>query len=266
MKKIISSVQNKLIKSLVDLQKSKVRKKSNLFGVEGAREINMALKNHYSAHQFFYCSELLTEETQKILADLEKKKVETFELSLACYHKIVVRKDSDGLYVLFYKKEEQTLQQEKTPLYLVLDGIEKPGNLGAILRSCDACNLTQVFLTNPKVDLYSPHVIRASLGACFSVSVKTVEVNDLSQFFNKSEVSVLLSYLDETAKPYYKEPLKNPTALVIGSEAQGISDLWLEKKHKKIIIPMQGQVDSLNASVATSILLFEAKRQREHKL
>lgn len=266
MTKKITSLQNKIIKSIVELQKSRVRKKSDLFGIEGAREIKMAMQNDFKVKQAFFCPEVLTPKASLLLDKLDEKKVETFELSLACFQKIAVREDSDGLYVLAKKKDEQELNsllsKRINSLFLVLDGIEKPGNLGAILRTADACGVSGVILTGSKVDLYNPHVIRTSLGTCFSTPVKIASTDDCDSFLQKSQCSVFLSYLDNSSKPYHKKTFTGACAIVIGSEADGISDLWLEKKHEKIIIPMLGQADSLNASVAASVLLFEAARQR----
>ena len=266
MKDVITSPQNQQIKSIIDLQKSRIRKKSSRFGVEGTREISMALKNNFKLEQVFYCPELFNIESKLLLKELSPKTKRSFEISSNCFEKIAVRKESDGLYALFQKKEEAKLERIKSPdqenLFLVLDGLEKPGNLGAILRSCDAAKVSAIILTNPKVDLYNPHVIRSSLGACFSMPLLVAEISELNQFFNEKKVSVFLSYLDKSSKVYYKENLKQATALVIGSESHGICSDWLQTENKRIIIPMSGQVDSLNASVATSVLLFETQRQR----
>lgn len=260
----ITSTQSKILKQIISLQDNRMRKRGDEFGVEGFREINLALTNGFKVSKVLVCPELLTEEETIFLREKNFNSGILWELSLTCFDKLLVRKRSSGLYFVFYKKEEGVLLNPigSESLYLVLDGIEKPANLGAILRSCDGAGVTQVILTNPKVDIYHPHVVRGSLGACFSLSCFDSTSQELYDFFVQHKIRILTSYLDKSSEIYFKKNLKFSLALVLGSEDTGVSSFWVKNQTDKIIIPMKGQVDSLNVSVAAAVLLFEVRRQR----
>lgn len=258
----ITSTKNSFFKEILDLQDNKTRKKSLVFGVEGLREIKSALKNDYKIETLCLCPSLFKKEEKKFLEENLFEKSLIWNFSEPCFDKLLMRKKSSGLYFVFQKKEKPQFIKPANPLYLILDGIEKPANLGAILRSCDAGGVAQIFLTNSKVDPYHPHVIRNSLGAAFSIPCSSYEEEELLELLEKEKVKVFASYLNEKSKPYFSHNFEGPVAFVLGSEDKGISDFWKSSSTKKIIIPMEGTVDSLNVSVASAILIFEAKRQR----
>ena len=205
----------------------------------------MALNNNFAPKQVFFCPELLTSEASKLVGQVISK-VESFELSKPCFEKIAVREGSSGIYFLFKKKEELTFscldKLSENPLLLVLDGIEKPGNLGAILRTADACGVTAVILTGAQADFYNPHVIRTSLGAAFSVPSITASVDECAEFLKSKRAETFLSYLDKSSKPYQKSLFTQSCAIVVGSEAHGVSQKWLEKPHSKIIISRRAKL------------------------
>lgn len=262
MTKIISSPQNKIFKEILSLQDNRKRKKSKEFGVEGLREIKMALENGFVPSYVCLCEEYITEEENSFLREQIFHRDLLWNFSEACFDKLLVRKKSSGLYVVFGKKEDSSLIITEKPLYLILDGVEKPANLGAILRTAEASGVTQVFLTNTKADLYNPNTIRNSLGAAFSVPTLEVEEKELQKRLLEEGVSIYSSFLSSDCVPYTDLDCTEGVALVLGSEAHGIGSFWQKNSHERMIIPMEGAVDSLNVSVATAILLFEAKRQR----
>jgi len=260
--KMISSVQNKIFKEILSLQDNRKRKNSEEFGVEGLREIKLALKNGFIPSRVCVCEPYLTEEENKFFKEQGFEENLVLNFSDICFNKLIVRKNSSGLYLVFAKKKNSDFISSKKAFYLILDGIEKPANLGAILRTSEACGVTQVFLTNSKADLYNPNTIRNSLGAAFSVP--TLEMNEevLHKKLLDEDVQIYASFIEKKSHPYTSENYTKSVALVLGSEAEGISSFWQKNSHAKIIIPMEGSVDSLNVSVATAILLFEVKRQR----
>ena len=262
MERLITSSQNKVLKSLVSLRDNKTRRKGTEFSVEGFREIKQALDNGYKISKVCICLEDMTQEEKNFLKNRSFDQNLIWNFSKNCFEKLLVRKNSSGLFFVFYKKEAPKFTPSKNGLYLILDGLEKPSNLGAILRSSDAAGVDHVFLTNSSIDLYHPNVIRNSLGAAFTVSCSSIEEKDLYSMLSSEKIKIYSSFLHSESKSYHLENYKQSSAFVLGSEAQGISQFWQENSYKKIIIPMLGQVDSLNVSTASAILLFEANRQR----
>ena len=262
MKREITSLQNKVLKQILSLQDNRTRKKSDEFGVEGIREIASALKNGFEVSKVCISEEILNEEEKKFLEESKLSKDLFWFFSKPCFEKLTVRKGNSGLYLIFKKKNPTSSKLNSKGLYLILDGIEKPANLGAILRTSDASGVNGIYLTNSKVDPYHPHVIRNSLGAAFSVPCFESESETLLDKLEGNQIKVFASYLNPKSKSCYVQNYKKGTAFVLGSEDKGITNFWKQDSIQKIIIPMNGSVDSLNVSVAASILLFEAVRQR----
>lgn len=259
--KKIESLQNPYIKSLIQLQeKSKIRKKTNTFLIEGIREIELALKGGYELETLLFCTDIFLEDN---LSKYNNKANTYIELSKEVYQKLAYRDTTEGIIAVAKSKSLQLndLNLSKNPLILVAEGIEKPGNLGALLRTADAANIDAVIVANPKTDLYNPNVIRSSVGCLFTRQIATAKSEEVIDFLIKENISFYSATLQDS-NLYYKENFKEATALVVGTEATGLTEIWRSKSTKNIIIPMQGEIDSMNVSVAAAILLFEAKRQR----
>lgn len=263
--KHISSIQNPLIKQLVLLKdKSRERKKRGLFLIEGIREIEMALKGGFDIDSFFFYSELFA---KKDLNQLTNQKINAVEISKEVYEKLAYRSSTEGLLALA-KYKERDLQSIKfnsqNPLILVAEAPEKPGNIGAILRTADAANVDAVILANPKTDLYNPNIIRSSVGCVFTNTIATGNTLEIIAFLKEKNIHIYCAAL-QASVAYHTQDYTKATAIVVGTEANGLSDDWLKNATQNILIPMQGQIDSMNVSVAAGILIFETIRQRGFK-
>lgn len=187
------------------------------------------------------------------------------EVPAALYEKIALRGSSEGIMaemrVRSHRLEDLSLPENA--LIIVLESIEKPGNLGAILRSADGAGADALIVCDPLADVYNPNVLRSSLGALFSVPTAVCSSEEAIAFLQQRKVQILTAQLQDS-KPYYDVDMTGPTALVIGSEADGLTDAWRIAANRHILIPMLGKMDSLNASVSAAILLYEARRQRDY--
>jgi TrmH family RNA methyltransferase len=263
--KEITSVQNPLIKSLVQLQeKAKARKQSGTFLIEGQREIELALKGNYSLETVLFLPELISE------SDLMRfigPTVDCIAISKDVYQKLAYRETTEGLLAVAKTKALQLtdLKLPDNPLLLVMEGIEKPGNIGAMLRTCDAARIDAVILANPKTDLYNPNIVRSSVGCLFTNQIATASTEDTIAFLKERKINFYSATLQNSTS-YHTQDYTLASALVVGTEATGLSVAWREEATQNIIIPMQGAIDSMNVSVAAAVLIFEAKRQRGFKL
>lgn len=263
--KVITSVQNPFIKSLVLLQeKSKARKQTGTFLIEGQREIELALKGGYELETILFLPEIISENQVEELAAFNK--VEKIEISKEVYQKLAYRDTTEGLLAVAKSKKHQLsdLKLSKNPLILIGEAIEKPGNVGAILRTADAANVDAVILANPKSDLYNPNIVRSSVGCLFTRQIATGTTEEVIDFLKAHTIDFYAATLQDSTE-YHTQNYTTPTALVVGTEATGLSEKWRKESTQNIIIPMQGEIDSMNVSVAAAILLFEAKRQRNFK-
>jgi TrmH family RNA methyltransferase len=268
MVKQITSTQNAFIKNIALLaSKSKERKEQGLFVAEGLREVSLALKNGFQAAALLYDAAQTDAGAVQALAQRAAQPVEdTYEVSPAVMEKIAYRSNVPNVVAVF---KEKTPSLEGIPamadgLFLVLENIEKPGNLGAILRTADAAGVGAVLACDPLADVYNPNTIRASLGAVFTVPVLVLAPEVAAHWLRSNNIQILATWL-EAAKPLYQCQLQGPTAFVLGAEATGISPFWVGQADERIIIPMTGQVDSLNVSASAAVVLFEAVRQRLSK-
>lgn len=262
--KQISSTQNALIKQIVLLkEKSRERKKTGLFIIEGAREIQLALKGGYTLEAVLFYPELFTEDALKILSI----SAEIIEINKEVYQKIAYRDTTEGI-IAIAKSKKNTISDlkfnTKNPLVLVAEAPEKPGNIGAILRTADAANVDAVIIANPKTDLYNPNIVRSSVGCLFTNQIATGSTTEIISFLKSKNINIYSAILQES-EAYHAQDFTTPTALVVGTEATGLSQEWRDASTQNISIPMQGAIDSMNVSVAAGILVFEAKRQRNFK-
>ncbi|MFY0604464.1 MAG: RNA methyltransferase [Flavobacteriaceae bacterium] len=258
--KQITSLQNTLIKNLLKLQeKSRERKKQGLCVVEGRREIQLAQKGGYEINTLLYVNDQV-EESYLTLFD----NTEFIEITKEVYQKIAYRESTEGMIAIVKIKDVglKTIQfKNKHPLILVLEAIEKPGNIGAMLRTADAANIDAVILADSKTDLYNPNVIRSSVGCVFTNQIVMANSKEIIDFLKEKNITIYAATL-QNSNEYTQENYTDASALVVGTEATGLTQIWREHATQNINIPMQGEIDSMNVSVAAAILIFEAKRQR----
>ena len=259
--KQITSVQNPYIKSLLQLQdKAKVRRQTGTFIIEGKREIELALKGGYELETVLFVPELTSE---KELLSFQSANAERIEISKEVYQKLAYRDTTEGVIAIAKTKSLslKDLKLSENPLILIGESLEKPGNVGAILRTADAANVDAVIIANPKSDLYNPNVVRSSVGCLFTNQIATGSTEEVIAFLKENKINFYSATLQNSTS-YHTQDYTKPTALVVGTEATGLTQPWRDEATQNIIIPMQGEIDSMNVSVAAAILLFEAKRQR----
>jgi TrmH family RNA methyltransferase len=258
--KQISSVQNPFIKSLVLLQeKAKNRKQTGTFLIEGQREITLALKGGYIIETVLFYPEICTEsEATKIAPNTA-----LIEINKEVFQKLAYRDTTEGILAVAKTKSMQLndLKLSKNPLILIAEAPEKPGNIGALLRTADAANLDAVIIANPKSDLYNPNIVRSSVGCLFTNQIASGTTEEIIEFLKEQDINFYCATLQNSTS-YHTQDYTTPTALVVGTEATGLTQEWRDAATQNIIIPMQGEIDSMNVSVAAAILIFEAKRQR----
>lgn len=191
-------------------------------------------------------------------------KPEIIVISKEVYQKLAHRETTEGLLAVAKSKSHdlKNIQfKHKNPLILIAEAPEKPGNIGALLRTADAANVDAVIIANPKTDLYNPNIIRSSVGCVFTNTIATGSTSDIINFLKEHNINIYCAAL-QASVDYHTLDYTRPTAIVVGTESTGLSDEWLENSTNNIIIPMQGEIDSMNVSVAAGILIFEGKRQR----
>ena len=260
---IISSLQNARVKRLVQLQKkSSERRSQGRFIVEGVREISHLLEAGYEVDTLFCCKDLTSsEEVSERLA--EELKSRGLNVTREVYEKMAYRDSTEGIIAIV---KERVFSLENLPLgqeafVVVLEAVEKPGNLGAILRSADGAGADAVIICDPLTDLRNPNLIRSSVGAAFSVPCVACTTDECIAFLKKQGIQILTAQLQDS-ELYYATDMTRSTAIVMGTEATGLSDSWRKAADRHIRIPMIGRIDSLNVSVSAAILMYEVVRQR----
>ena len=263
----ITSAQNPKIKGLLELQeKSKARKKEGLFVVEGRRELLHCIAAGYEVHALFICRDILgdndLDEIIKAL-DSQSTQVGIFEVPAHLYDKVAYRGGTEGVVVELRCREHglESLKVKENPVVVVLESVEKPGNLGAVLRSADAAGVDAVIVCDPLTDLYNPNLIRSSIGAVFTVPVAAASSEETINWLKAKGIKIYTAQLQDS-EWYYDTDMKGGTAIVMGTEATGLTDIWRKAADAHIKIPMLGRLDSLNVSVSAAILMYEAVRQR----
>ncbi|WP_395439023.1 TrmH family RNA methyltransferase [Gaetbulibacter aquiaggeris] len=260
--KQIFSLQNPFIKQLVQLKdKSRERKKTGLFLIEGQRELSLALKGHYAIETILFLPELISESQ---ISPLVSPETELIEISKEVFQKLAYRDTTEGVIAIAKCKSHdlETIHfATKNPLILIAEAPEKPGNIGALLRTADAANVDAVIIANPKSDLYNPNIIRSSVGCVFTKQIALGSTSEIIDFLKTRHINIYCAALQASVH-YNTQDYAQSTAIVVGTEATGLSDEWIKNATQNIIIPMQGEIDSMNVSVAAGILIFEAKRQR----
>lgn len=273
MKEIISSAQNPKVRTLLELQtKSRLRREIGIFVLEGRREIEHCVCSGYELESLFFCPEILGDSLDSetagdgffsVLKKTGALPQRCFEVSRQIYDKLAYRGGTEGV-VAEVKSRNLSLGDipaRESPLLVVLESVEKPGNLGAVLRSADAAGADAVIVCDPLTDIYNPNVIRSSIGAVFTVPVVACTSEEAVAFLKAGGYAILTAQLQDSSC-YYDADMTGPTALVMGTESTGLTDIWRKAATSHILIPMLGKLDSLNVSVSASILMFEAVRQR----
>lgn len=258
----ITSAQNPKIKDLLALQeKSKERRRKGLFVVEGRRELLHCIEAGYKPYAVFFCPEIISTADFKEIAD--KCECSFFEIPQHLYDKVAYRGGTEGIIAELECREMslESLNIPENPLVVVLESVEKPGNLGAVLRSADASGVDAVIVCDPLTDMYNPNLIRSSIGAIFTVPTATATSEDTISWLKANGIKIYTAQLQDS-EWYYDTDMKGSTAIVMGTEATGLTDAWRKAADAHIKIPMLGKLDSLNVSVSAAILMFEAVRQR----
>lgn len=271
----VTSAQNPKIKELLALQeKSRLRREKNLFVVEGKRELGHCMDAGHLVRTLFTCPEICQE--QDIEEISEKLLVQgplpgqcepsLIEIPAALYEKVAYRGSTEGLIAetVIRPFGLQDLRVGENPLIVVLESVEKPGNLGAVLRSADSAGADAVIVCDPLTDLYNPNLIRASIGAVFSVPTVTAGSQETIDWLKARNIRILTAQLQDSGL-YYDTDMTTGTAIVMGTESTGLTDIWRKNADRHIRIPMLGKLDSLNVSVSAAILLYEAVRQRNRQ-
>jgi len=259
--KTINSLSNQKIKDLVKLQKSRERKASGLFIIDGAREIELAIKEEIEVLELFYSPRLIKNMVCGFFG-VDREKIT--EVSEEIFAKICYKESPDGYFALAKNKSVklEQIRLSKKPLIIILEAVEKPGNLGAILRTAYAAGVDAIIINDNQTDIYNPNVIRASEGYVFSLPIIISSIKETTEWLKKNNITGFAAATTAKGK-YTKENMNLPIAIILGSEAQGLSEKWLTMADKLVKIPMNKGIDSLNVSVSAAILLYEALRQRE---
>lgn len=266
--KEISSDSNpgfKELKGLID--KNRIRKKSGKFVVEGIKEINIAAKAGFELAEVYWSQQNTSlEKLKSDFSEITTTEIEFIELHSKLYQQVAIRTTGNNAIGVF--KHNELLNRipkaiENKGIYLIAEGVEKPGNLGAILRSCDAVGVTSLILCNPKIDVLHPQVIRNSLGAVFHVPIWVTNNEEGHAFLKKNGVTTYTTFMEDS-RGIYDTSLDANMAFVVGTEHEGVSEFW-RGKGQNINIPMNGVMDSLNVSVASALLLYEGFRQLQEK-
>ena len=264
----ITSAQNPKIKDFLALQeKSRLRREKGLFVVEGRRELLHCLEAGFSPRTIFVCEEILGAGEMEAVLEAAGEGCTVFSVSANVYDRMAYRSGTEGVTAIMQARNlrlEELRFRNEEPLIVVVEAVEKPGNLGAILRSADAAGADAVIVCDPLTDLYNPNLIRASIGAVFSVPMVAASSAETIEWLRSRGVTIYTAQLQDSSW-YYDCDMKKATAIVMGTEATGLTGIWREAADRHIRIPMLGKLDSLNVSVSAAVLLFEAVRQRNSK-
>ena len=259
--KEISSAQNPTVKKVLQLQqKSRIRKNSGMFVVEGVREIRLAIAGGYHIQQLFFCEEIISD--PKLIQTIHDG--ELIKVTEKVYQQLAHRQTTEGALAVFKSKDHSldSIHLSSNPLVLVAEASEKPGNIGALLRTADASGIDAVFIANPKTDLYNPNIVRSSVGCLFTLQIATGSSEEIRSYLENQQIATYSAALLPDSTNYTEVDYTQPSAIVVGTEATGLEKEWLQQSTKNIVIPMKGRIDSLNVSVSAAILIFEAVRQR----
>ena len=263
----ITSLQNLKIKEIIKLRSKNKRDKNKLFLIEGYREILRAFQAGVDFNSLYICDDLFLGSNENELIEKIQKKVEVYACKKNVFEKISYRDRPDGLLAIAYQKTKtlddlkNIITKTKTPFLVICESIEKPGNLGTILRSSDGVNADAVVVCDPTCDIYNPNVVRASIGSLFTQNVIVGSASDIIKLLQDNNIKIVAT-TPHSDLVYTDTNLTDPIAIVVGTEQYGLSEIWLKNSDINVKIPMLGVADSLNVATATTILLYEVIRQR----
>lgn len=263
----IASLQNPRVKEVVKLRQRSHRDTQSLFIVEGYRELKRALDNHRRPVTLFACEALFLGKNElKLIDQCRQAGAEIVCCTPPVFEKMAYRERPEGLLAILPQVHLALagVKFQEHPLLIVAEAIEKPGNLGTILRSADAAGASAVIVCDQCTDIHNPNVVRASTGALFSLPVVEASSGEALAWLRQNKIQVLAAS-PHAEKKYTDVDLRVGTAIIVGAEQYGLSNLWMQAADLKVRIPMHGQADSLNVATATTILMFEAVRQREEQ-
>ena len=259
---LITSVHNPKVKQLLALQqKSSERRKTGLFVVEGLRELTHCLEGGYEVESVFCCEDVMGDDAS--LSGLPLEGARRMSVSRVVYDRIAYRGSTEGVVAVIRSRKMSLtdIQLRTDSLIIVVESVEKPGNLGAMLRSPDAAGADALIVCDPLTDLFNPNLIRSSVGTAFTVPTVACTSEECIAFLKDRGIKILTAQLQDS-RLYYDTDMRKATAIVMGTEATGLTNSWRQAADAHIRIPMLGRIDSLNVSVSAAILLFEAIRQR----
>lgn len=261
----IESLQNQRIKDVVKLRDRRTRDETDLFLIEGFRELRRAVDAGRKIESCFYCPEFFLGDKEEAL--IRETKAVAFECSSQVFSKISYRDRPDGLLAVAPQVHTSLsdLKISKTPFFLIAESIEKPGNLGTILRSCDAAGVDAVIVCDPTTDIHNPNVIRSSVGTLFTLPVATASSEETLAFLKNHKIAIAAA-TPHASLEFTEADFKVPLAIVVGTEQYGLSKQWMNSADITVRIPMLGIADSLNVASAATLLLYEVLRQRRNCL
>ena len=262
---LITSLQNSRVKNLVKLRDRRPRNQQGVFIAEGYRAISRAIEKDVIPTEVYFCPSCFLGENEEALLDQARARgAELFELSKHAFEKVAYRDRPEGMLAVIkqWSYSLDDLQLSKPPFLLIVESIEKPGNLGTILRSADAAGVDAVICCDSVTDLFNPNAVRSSTGVLFSMPTVSASSDEVIEWIRENGIRTAAT-TPHTQQVYSETDLTGPLAIVMGSEQFGLSEKWLEACDEKVLIPMAGQADSLNVAMATLITLFEAVRQRK---
>ena len=261
---IITSLQNPRVKNAVRLREGRHRQKQGRILIDGARELGRAIDAGIELVEVFVCRPLCSgAEDRAVLDAVSHSTADVLTLSEPVFEKLAFGDRAEGLVAVAVTPETDLarLDLPESPLVAVLEGVEKPGNLGAVVRTADAAGLSAVVAADPRTDLYNPNAIRASLGTIFTMPVAAAANEETLPWLRRHELSVYAARVD--ARTLYSEvDFRRGSAIVLGSEARGLTAAWGAEWITPVRLPMQGAADSLNVSATAAVLFYEAHRQR----
>jgi RNA methyltransferase, TrmH family len=261
----ITSVHNPRVKEAMKLRQRKGRERQQRLIIDGRREISRALAAGFAIVEvFIHPATCEDPEGERLRRDLERTEASSWEVSADVFRRLGFG-DRDEGFVAIARPRHELLEDFIPPepaCVVVLDGVEKPGNVGAVLRTADATGVSALIVTNPGTDIYNPNLIRASLGAVFTLPVFSSQPPTVLAWLHQHGISALAARVDG-ATPYFQHDFRGPVAFILGSEATGLGSPWAEGDLRSIQLPMWGKVDSLNVSNTAAVLLYETMRQRQ---
>lgn len=260
----IVSPSNPRIKAAVRLRERRERDRTGLTLVDGARELRRALDAGVAVEEAFVHEPLVrSDDAREVVERLRSEEADVVEVSDTAFGKLAFGDRSDGVIAVVRRPatDLKRIALPADPLVAVLEGVEKPGNVGAVLRSVDGAGADALVVADPRTDVFNPNAIRASLGTIFAVPIGAGTAADVRAWLQALKLRVVAARPDGTAAPWNVD-LTGPLAIVLGSEAEGLGERWLDGEVTPVRIPMHGLADSLNVSVAAAVMLYEARRQR----